>query len=111
VTVTARLLKVWIDLGKAVVQLERQDLLAIHDGQCCSFICHRGVLWVTQERDVQDIIVAAPETFTIRRRGVTLITAVETSAISFLTAMTGHKQRNRLWRVLRSLTYGRSRCG
>lgn len=35
----------------------------------------RGTLWITQERDVRDIVLSAGDTFTIDRGGLTVVEA------------------------------------
>lgn len=35
----------------------------------------RGTLWLTQQRDIRDIVLSAGDAFTIERRGVTVIEA------------------------------------
>jgi hypothetical protein len=39
--------------------------------------CHTGQLWITQDGDPNDIILAADESFTLDRPGHTLVSALE----------------------------------
>jgi hypothetical protein len=55
--------------------LEAREVLQIHDGEGLAVKCVRGVLWVTQSNDTDDIIVRAGETFVLDRDGLALISA------------------------------------
>jgi hypothetical protein len=71
----------------------------------------RGALWLTQEHDTRDIVLSAGDSFTIDRRGLTLIEAQGNATVCVLarhvseirvrTPHAGVGQRLRTW--LRSL--------
>ena len=44
----------------------------------------RGTLWLTQERDVRDILLSAGDVFTIERGGVTLVEALDGATVCVL---------------------------
>lgn len=55
--------------------LDAREVLHIHDGAGLAVKCVRGVLWITQSNDTDDIIVRAGETFVLDRDGLALISA------------------------------------
>jgi hypothetical protein len=44
--------------------------------------CISGLLWITQERDIRDIILGPGDEFTITNRGVALISSLDDSEYS-----------------------------
>ena len=44
----------------------------------------RGTLWITLENDMRDVVLAAGDTFTIDRGGLTLVEAQEKSTVCVL---------------------------
>jgi len=44
--------------------------------------CISGLLWITQERDIRDIILKPGDEFTITNRGVALISSLDDSEFS-----------------------------
>jgi len=44
----------------------------------------RGTLWLTQERDVRDIVLSAGDAFTIERSGITLVEALDSATVCVL---------------------------
>lgn len=62
--------------------LKQKQLLKVHHGSGHAIVCHSGSLWVTQQRDARDIVLAAGESFALDRDGLTLVQALEQSAIS-----------------------------
>ena len=57
------------------LHLKERQVLDIHDGEGLVVKCLRGVLWITQADDTDDIIVRAGETFVLDREGLALISA------------------------------------
>ena len=44
----------------------------------------RGVLWITLENDLRDVVLAAGDTFTIDRDGLTLVEAQDVTSVCVL---------------------------
>jgi len=57
------------------IHLKSREVLDIHDGEGLAVKCLRGVLWITQSDDTDDIIVRGGETFVLDRDGLALISA------------------------------------
>ena len=64
------------ELTNHTLNLADEGLLAIRDGQTSRIRCHEGTLWITEEGEVKDTIVSAGETYTIRHRGLALLTSL-----------------------------------
>lgn len=73
-----------IELKRSSVHLAREGLLAIRDGRSTQVVCEAGSVWITQEGDSRDSIIAAGESFTIRQQGLTILTALEPSQLAIL---------------------------
>ena len=57
-------------------RLPRDQSLALRQRQDHQVECLAGSLWITQDGDPRDILLAAGECFTLDRRGVALVTAM-----------------------------------
>src|SRR3977135_2371231 len=53
-----------IEINRSTLSLAREGLVAIRDGQGTRIECHAGNLWITQECDVKDAVIAAGVVFT-----------------------------------------------
>lgn len=73
-----------IEINRSTLSLAREGLVAIRDGQGTRIDCHAGNLWITQECDVKDAVIAAGESFTVRNRGLTLLTALSASQLTII---------------------------
>jgi DUF2917 family protein len=73
-----------IEINRSTLSLAREGLVAIRDGQGTRIDCHAGNLWITQECDVKDVVIAAGESFTVRNRGLTLLTALSASELTII---------------------------
>jgi hypothetical protein len=62
-------------LGAGPRHLKAHEVLDIHDGEGLLVKCLRGVLWITQSNDTDDIIVHAGQSFTLDRPGLALVSA------------------------------------
>jgi hypothetical protein len=56
-------------------ELEPGELVRLDDARGITLRVTRGALWITQEHDVRDIVLAAGDSFTIDRRGLTVVEA------------------------------------
>lgn len=57
------------------LHLATREILNIHDGTGLLVKSLQGVLWITQEDDSDDIVVADGESFILDRPGLTLVSA------------------------------------
>lgn len=71
-----------IDIDQDGLCLEAKQLVKVRGGLGHSIVCHSGSVWVTQEGDPRDVILAAGEAFTLDREGTALLLAFEPGAIS-----------------------------
>jgi len=64
------------------IVLARDRVLRLEgDRRGTRIACRRGTLWITQEGDGLDYTVFAGQEFTVNRRGVVLIQALEEAAV------------------------------
>jgi len=73
-----------IEIDRSILSLAREGLLAIRDGQGTRIVCHAGNLWITQECDLKDAVIAAGESFTVRNPGLTLVTALSAAELTVI---------------------------
>ena len=70
-----------INLSRSAVRLEGQQHISIVDGRGARIACRSGSVWITQDRDAADVLLAAGESFTLDRNGVAVIQALSTAEI------------------------------
>jgi hypothetical protein len=46
-----------------------------------AIICHRGVIWITQERDLHDYVLTAGEMFLVTLPGSVMVQALEDASV------------------------------
>jgi hypothetical protein len=73
-----------IEFGRSTLSLARDGLLALRDAQGTQILCHEGVIWVTQEGDIRDIIIGPGDALTVRAPGLTVVTAVQPSTLTLV---------------------------
>ena len=78
-----------IEINRSTVYLARDGLIAVRDAAGTQICCQSGSLWVTQEGEIKDAVLAPGEALTIANAGLTLITALRASAL----ALTGRKSQ------------------
>ena len=71
------------ELVQRTVRLRRGSLVRIAEGPGMLVRVRRGSVWITEEGDPRDHFVGAGGQFRIRRRGTALISALESSVLSF----------------------------
>lgn len=71
-----------IEINSSTLTLSPANLLTVRNGTGTRILCRSGCLWVTQEGEIKDSVVAAGEVLTIRRPGRTLISALEPSSLT-----------------------------
>jgi hypothetical protein len=57
------------------LHLKPREILDIRDGEGLLVTCVRGVLWITQSNDTDDIVVGAGESFALDRPGLAIVSA------------------------------------
>jgi hypothetical protein len=62
--------------------MDHGSLLRIVDGKGLLVEATAGLLWITQERDLRDIIVAAGQSFRLDRNGVALVYTLGPSGVA-----------------------------
>ena len=58
-----------------VVELKSGELAELRDVRGATLRVTRGTLWVTQDRDVRDVVLRAGDVWTVEREGLTLAEA------------------------------------
>ena len=71
-----------IDLKNAELELGRRETLRVRDASGAVVTCVRGGLWITQNGDTRDIMLAPGESFRLDRAGLALVHATEPSMIT-----------------------------
>jgi len=75
-----------IDLNQAGICLKANQIVKMRGDLGHSIVCERGTMWLTQHRDLRDVILRAGEAFTLDHAGPTLVMAVEPGAIRIVHA-------------------------
>lgn len=71
-----------LDLQHAGISLAQAQTLRVNDGRLVSVDCVDGCLWITQDNDPRDIVLASGESFTLDRSGVALVSAFQPSTLA-----------------------------
>jgi len=66
----------WLNQQGAAIHLQQQELLTVRDGKGWKVQSLAGAVWITQEGELDDVILEAGESFTVERDGLTVIQAV-----------------------------------
>jgi hypothetical protein len=61
----------------STVDLAVRESLALHDIKGTTLRVTRGSVWITQENDLQDIVLRAGDTWVVERDGLTILEAQE----------------------------------
>jgi hypothetical protein len=77
-----------------VWELAPEELIGIDGGRGTTLQVTRGTLWLTFEHDTRDVVLAAGDSFTIDRGGLTLIQAHGSTAVRVLAR---HVEERRLF--------------
>ena len=70
-----------IRFDRAQLHLEGREVIRLYDPRGARVECVRGALWITQDRDHQDYLLAANDALTLDRPGLALIHAQEPSEV------------------------------
>ncbi|HEV8500257.1 MAG TPA: DUF2917 domain-containing protein [Casimicrobiaceae bacterium] len=63
------------------MDLDRGDLVRLDDARGTTLRVTRGTLWVTQEKEHNDVVLYAGDVWAVERNGVTLVEAQSSSAL------------------------------
>jgi hypothetical protein len=66
-----------IDLGNAAIVLKAQQLIRINASPWARIRCDSGMVWITQDGDPRDVVLAAGEQFTVDRPGAVVVLAID----------------------------------
>lgn len=64
-----------------VWDLRRGELVQLDGARGTALRVTRGMLWITLENDLRDVVLAPGDTFTVDRDGLTLVEAQELSTV------------------------------
>ena len=70
-----------IRLNTSPVCLAKSQAVTLTDAKGSQIRCLSGGLWITQDRDPRDIVLAPGESFTIDRGGPTIVWALAPSSV------------------------------
>ena len=73
-----------IEITRSTFTLAPSGLLAVRDGAGTRILCRSGNLWITQEGDSKDTIIGPADAFTIRKSGLTIVTALQTATLTLI---------------------------
>jgi len=76
-----------LTLNHERIQIDRNRTVALADAFDVEVVCLSGCLWLTEDRLLEDHILQAGESRTIRSRGRVLVTALEPSSMRALEPM------------------------
>ena len=65
----------------AQILLTPRALHRIVDGEGLSLLCLKGAVWLTQQDDPSDIILTAGSSFTLDRKGLAVLYALDAACI------------------------------
>jgi hypothetical protein len=57
------------------LDLSRGEILALDDARGTTLRVSRGTVWVTQEKELRDVVLGAGDTWAVERHGLTLVEA------------------------------------
>jgi hypothetical protein len=80
-TLDRRAVMALVDEGDAV-SLSRDRMLSLRNAQDSRVHCFSGLLWVTEDKRVTDLVLKPGESFVIRHQGLVLVMALEDSRVS-----------------------------
>ena len=67
------------------IDLERGKFLRVREGAGSTVTAHAGSVWITEQDNPRDVVLRPGQSFTLRRRGLTLVEAFSNASISLVT--------------------------
>ncbi len=86
-----------IELANSTLTLARDGLIALRDAPGTHVACLTGALWITEDHGRYDIILEAGESVTLRRRGLTLVMALQPASLRLSERRDAPVQRLATW--------------
>jgi Protein of unknown function (DUF2917) len=77
------------ELRHPLTDLTAGSVLPVRDGEGCAIVLFEGQVWITLQDDPRDIVLAAGESFSIDRPGLTLVQAFRDSKLMLVEADPG----------------------
>jgi hypothetical protein len=71
-----------LKLTRAELRLEPHQVVGLRDAEGTRVQVRRGRVWITQDRDGRDLLVAAGNAFTLDRPGLALLHALERADVA-----------------------------
>jgi len=76
-----------IHMEDTSMELARNQMLTITGGLGMTVTCVRGSIWITQNNDSRDVVLATGEMFVVDRDGVALLSAMAPSTVALQPAV------------------------
>jgi len=73
-----------IELSTPTLALPRDGLIALRDAAGTRVTTLKGALWITQDHEAGDVILEEGQSFTVGRRGLTLVMALTPASLRLL---------------------------
>jgi hypothetical protein len=70
-----------IRIDDSCFDLRKHQIMRFDDATGTDIVCLRGGLWLTQDGDLRDVVLAAGEHFTLDCDGVALVSALRPSSV------------------------------
>jgi Protein of unknown function (DUF2917) len=72
------------ELRHPLTALTAGSMLNVSDGQGLAIVVFEGLVWITQNDDLRDFVLAAGDSFRVDRPGLTLVEALRDSKVMVL---------------------------
>ena len=86
-----------IELTTPTLALPRDGLIALRDAEGTRVTTLQGALWITQDSEAGDVILTEGQSFTVGRRGLTLVMALTPASLRLLERRASLAARIRGW--------------
>jgi len=74
------------ELRQPLTDLRAGSMLRVWDGQGRAIVVFEGRVWITQDRDLRDVVLTSGESFSIDHPGLTLVEALGDSKLLLIDA-------------------------
>lgn len=75
-----------VDLAGNIVTVARNRVIALDHARGTTIVCIRGLLWITEQRLGQDVLLEPGERYVLTGNGRALVTALEVGAAKLIAA-------------------------
>lgn len=73
-----------VDLAGNIINVARNRTVGLDDARGTTIVCVRGLLWVTEQRRSEDVLLEPGERYVLSGRGKALVTALEPGAVRLI---------------------------